>query len=67
MKSATGILSHDGAAVEQHCTATADELQDAIQAHEQEFKDTFHEVVGRGWAYEQQLKAAKARLRRLST
>jgi hypothetical protein len=61
------VIERDMAAVNKHCTASDDELQDAIQAHMQKFTDTFHEVAGRGSAYRQQLKAAKARLRRLST
>ena len=61
------VIVRDAAAIKKHCTVSDDKLEDAIQAHEQKFKATFDEVLGRGWAYKQQLKAAKARLRRLST
>ena len=60
-------IGKDRAAIEQHCTATPDEIQDAIRAHKQEFMDAFHKAVVLGYALAQQRRAAKAALRRLST
>ena len=61
------IVQKDGDAINPHCTATPEELQTAIEAHGREFRNTFHEVLGREYAHAQGLKAVRVKLRRLST
>jgi small-conductance mechanosensitive channel len=59
-------IQKDGAIIKKHCSATPDEIQAAIQA----FKKTHHDakclVAGLEFAAGEQLREAKAALRRLS-
>jgi formyltetrahydrofolate hydrolase len=58
-------LQKDGVVINQHCTATPDELEAAVQAHAQEARNAASEVLGRSFMHHQELKQAKAKLRRL--
>jgi hypothetical protein len=60
------VIQKDGAVIKKHCTATPDEIQAAIKAHQKERHDADCLVLGLEWTLKEQLKEAKATLRRLN-
>ena len=58
-------IQKDADVIDRHCTATPDELEAAAQAHAKEAGNTVNEVLGRSFMHHQELKRAKAKLRRL--
>jgi hypothetical protein len=58
-------IQKDGVLIKKHCSATPDEVQAAIQAYKQKHYDAECLVVGMEFQL-QNLKEAKAKLRRLS-
>jgi hypothetical protein len=60
------VIEKNGAIIKKHCTATPDEIQAAIRAYKQEFKDAEALVLGMEFSVLTQMKEAKAKLRRLS-
>ena len=61
------VIQRDGVAIKKHCTATADEMQAAIKAHEKERHGAECLVLGLEFAMSERVRKAKAVLRRLST
>jgi hypothetical protein len=59
------IIQKDGVAIKKHCSATADEIQAAIQAYRAKQSDVEALVLGMEYGLQIQLKEAKAQLRRL--
>jgi hypothetical protein len=60
------IIQRDGAVIKRHCSATPDEIQAAIRAHKQEHHDAEALALGLEFARKEQIRKAKAALRRLS-
>jgi hypothetical protein len=60
-------IQKDGVSIKKHCTATPDEIQAAIKAHEKERRDAEALVLGIEVVTQGQLRKAKAAFRRLST
>lgn len=59
-------IQRDGAAIRKHCTATGAEIQAAIRAFKQRYRDADSLVLGMEFVQREQLRKAKAKLRRLS-
>jgi hypothetical protein len=59
-------IAKDGAIIKKHCTATPDEIQAAIKAYKQELSEAEAMVLGLEFALKEQMRPAKAKLRRLS-
>ena len=58
-------LQKDADIIDRHCTVTPDELEAVVQAHAKEAGNAVSEVLGRSYMRHQELKQAKAKLRRL--
>jgi hypothetical protein len=58
-------IQRDGAVIKKHCTATAEEIQTAIKAHKREQHDAECLALGMEFVHKEQIKRAKAKLRRL--
>jgi hypothetical protein len=63
---ALAVIQRGGAVVKKHCSATPEEIQAAIQAYRERQHDAQCLVMGLEFAGKEQLKEAKATLRRLS-
>ena len=63
---ALAVIQRDGAVVKKHCSATPEEIQAAIQTYRERQHDAQCLVMGLEFAGKEQLKEAKATLRRLS-
>jgi hypothetical protein len=63
---ALAVIQRDGAVVKKHCSATPEEIQAAIQAYRERQHDAQCLVMGLEFAGKEQLREAKATLRRLS-
>jgi hypothetical protein len=61
------VIQKDGAVIRKHCSAKADEIQAAIQAYKQRYRDTEALVLGMESVQREQFKRARAKLRRLSS
>jgi hypothetical protein len=59
-------IAKDGVVIKKHCSATSDEIQVAIRAYKKEVDDAEALVLGMEFGLHSELKAAKARLRRMS-
>jgi hypothetical protein len=60
------IIQRDGAIIKKYCSATPDEIQAAIQAFKQKHQEAEYLILGMEFALKQQIKEAKAKLRRLN-
>jgi hypothetical protein len=60
------VIQKDGAVTKKHCSATHDEVQEAIRAYKQKLHDAECLVLGMDFVRQESLKEAKAQLRRLS-
>jgi hypothetical protein len=60
-------IQKEGVVIKEHCTATADEVQAAIRAYKQKLHDAEVLALGMEYVQRQQLKEAKAKLRRLTS
>jgi hypothetical protein len=60
------VIQKDGAVIREHCSATADGIQAAIQAYKQRHRDAEVLVLGMELVQREQLKKERAKLRRLS-
>jgi hypothetical protein len=60
------IIQRDGAVIKKYCSATPDEIQAAIQAFKQKHQEAEYLILGMEFALKQQVKEAKAKLRRLN-
>jgi hypothetical protein len=58
-------IQKDGVAIKKHCSATPEQIQEAIKAFKQKQHDAECLVLGMDFALQMRLKEAKARLRRL--
>jgi hypothetical protein len=63
---ALAAIQRDGAVIKKHCSATPEEIQAAIQAYRERQRNAQYLVIGLEFAGKEQLKEAKAALRRLS-
>jgi hypothetical protein len=61
------VIQRDGAVIKRDCTASPAEIQAAIRVHKQERHDAEALALGLQFAHQQQIRDAKAALRRLST
>ena len=60
-------IQKDGVVIKKHCSATPDQIQDAIKAYKKKRHDAEAMVLGTEYILRQQLKQEKARLRRLQS
>ena len=58
-------IQRDGAVIKKHCTASPDEIQAAIQAFKREQRDAEALVLGSEFMLKEQVRKAKAKLRRV--
>jgi hypothetical protein len=63
---ALAAIQRDGAVIKKHCSVTPEEIQAAIQAYRERQRNAQYLVIGLEFAGKEQLKEAKAALRRLS-
>jgi len=61
------VIQKDGAVIRKHCSATADEVQAAILAYKQRYRDAEVMVLGMEFLQQERFRKAKAKLRRLSS
>jgi hypothetical protein len=60
-------IQKDGVVITKHCSATPDQIQDAIKAYKKKQHDAECMVAGTEYVLRLQLKAEKAKLRRLQS
>ena len=60
-------IQTDGVVIKKHCSATPDQIQDAIKAYKKKRHDAECMVVGTEFVLRLQLKQEKAKLRRLQS
>lgn len=60
-------IQKDGVVIKQHCSATPDQIQEAIKAHKKKRSDAEAMALGMEYGLRLQLKEAKANLRRLQS
>jgi hypothetical protein len=58
-------IQKDGVIIKKHCTATPDQIQDAIRAYREKLRDAEALVVGMNYGLQLRFKEAKVELRRL--
>jgi chromosome segregation ATPase len=66
VEASLAAVEKEGAIIKKHCTASPDEIQAAIRAYKTELRDAEALVFGLELAANDELKRAKAALRRLS-
>jgi hypothetical protein len=66
VEASLAAIEKDGIIIKKHCTASPDEIQAAIRAYKTELRDAEALVFGLELAANDELKRAKAALRRLS-
>jgi chromosome segregation ATPase len=66
VEASLATIEKEGAIIKKHCTASPDEIQAAIRAYKTELRDAEALVFGLELAANDELKRAKAALRRLS-
>jgi hypothetical protein len=59
-------IQKDGAVIKKYCSATPEEVQDAIQTFKKQYRDVECLVLGMEFVQGEQRRKARAKLRRLS-